>query len=807
MTLNNNERRYSLFNVIDRDSTSPSLSFPFMQGDNAMMLNEKVHQICLPICFFICYAYLILFSTDYPITMTFLCIIAIVFNFEYVRNFIQNIVVTWLLPSCEINEDFSTEGKVSTSPSASATVTPPSSPRKESFHSPSSSMPFYSSNDFWKFAGLGASIHHSSNPNTSGERNSSTFSTTNSADTSSLVAKRQRVVEVCTCKVMIVINIAVFFLRLLLCTKDYTVGWLMIGFLSSTVHNYSYIILQNALVDCRVHSFEAIMWAILPHHFISFGTAFILAFTYQRYVEAFGTFCLLIVLNFMLNSVSYKLMNRLNTMKLMTSKLKEANRSKNALVSSISHEFRSPLMSISGSIELLLDTSLNSEQINYIKTIGSCSSILLTLIEDILQYSKLEKTNLEIATNSMLGKAMKDEENTSENYRVFSLNDCLDHVKSIATSYASNFDVNIEFVASKFLPSYVLGESVRLQQVLINLLTNSIKASSKDQTITLSIEVPEDDDFEDVVDDGRSDVKEIIVVSPKEKTELENLANENIRSDDPVLTKTVLFRVIDHGCGIPKDIQQLLFKPFSTHSRGRDNVIMGTGLGLTIARKIITNMKGGISYRTSCEPPNNGTTFCVSIPFFLPDRKKKNSLRQIEEILRTHPIVTNPVSAIEPNSTVNINQSDVESPNLSKLLEHRLKEEDLISGVNNIDSEVQKNHLLHKELYIMRKRQTTRTNSQQRLDTENPPEVATIVSHSAKEEKQGEEEDIFNTKILLAEDNPINLSVLKKLLIKGGFKNITTSTNGYELVEAFKKDYHNIIVTDLHMPVSFNIHI
>ncbi|KAG2393749.1 hypothetical protein C9374_007280 [Naegleria lovaniensis] len=839
------------------------------QGDAAMMLNEKIHQIFLPVCLFLCYSYLVLYSTDYPICMAFLCLLAIVLNFKFVRSKVQQLVIMCMVKrrfidldepiheeglfntgsthQSQINHNNSVSNQAVTTPtdtdttnrgnteeinnnnngnihnsvveeneqrieieisssqqdiSTSSKTTPNSSTTAAASFAMNSkqssidtSAPFYSP-DFWKF---GRTLISS--------RNSSSSSNL-SLDMGEL-ARRQRYLEVYTCKVMIVMNVIVFFLRLLLCTKDYTVGWLMIGFLSSTIHNYSYIILQNALVDCRVHSYDAIMWIILSQHVVSFGIAFILSAIHHRHLEAFGTFCLLTVLNFMLNSVSYKLMNRLNTMKLMTSKLKEANRSKNALVSSISHEFRSPLMSISGSIELLLDTPLTSEQVGYIKTIGSCSSILLTLIEDILQYSKLEKTNMEIATNSMLGKtnSPEDEEEKADTSKtVFSLSDCLSHVKSIASAYASSFNVTIDFVSSKFLPPYVLGESVRLQQVLINLLTNSIKASQKNQVVTLAVEVPEDDNPEDLVDDGRSNTPENIVVKPRIPSP-ETVLNSDPNSES-VATKTVVFRVIDHGVGIPNDVQKLLFKPFSSHNRTGDGSVIGTGLGLTILRKIIINMKGGISYKTECAPsPNQGTTFSISIPFKLPDRKKKNSLKQIEEILRSHPIVSNGLSGGDGEaSVVSATSSIIPTSNLAK--------DDETDNGNSIDTELQKTHLLHKELYMMKKRQskpnipkgvgtivhmnghhlTPPTSMEQHPNSSSPstlptPNGATTVP-----------DDIYETKILLAEDNPINLSVLKKLLEKGGFKSITTSSNGFELVEAFKNEYHNIIVTDLHMP-------
>jgi len=169
---------------------------------------------------------------------------------------------------------------------------------------------------------------------------------------------------------------------------------------------------------------------------------------------------------------------------------------------------------------------------------------------------------------------------------------------------------------------------------------------------------------------------------------------------------------------------------------------MGTGLGLTIAKKIVNNnFKGELTFLTSTTHPT-GTTFTVSIPFPLPDIRKRNSLKYIDSILKRN-------SETEHTETTNNSE-----------------------GAN-------KGHLLHKELFVNRERK------------------GSLVS---KRNGGLVDKKIFDSSILLAEDNPINLSVLKRLLEKGGFKNITTSNNGLELVEAFKYKFHDLIITDLHMP-------
>ena len=340
------------------------------------------------------------------------------------------------------------------------------------------------------------------------------------------VKQKEIITKLFTFKFVIIGNISLQFLRLILANKDPTFAWMTIGFMASTVHNLSSYILHNSIA-LGENGVSTALWTILPLNVLSIGTSFILAFVHGRYSESFGALTMLTIFNLVFNTTSYKLMEKLNVMNLMTGRLKEANKSKNALVSSISHEFRSPLMSISGCIELLLDTKLTEDQIQYLKTIGCCSSILLTLIEDILQYSKLEKGNVEIASTT-------DTEEPNYPQSAFSLGECLDHIKGITTTYGQNFDVSVDLIVSNNLPMYVLGESVRLQQVLINLITNAIKASPGGKTVTLMVEVPDEDD-------------------PKDHPQ------ESIVDSTGNRVKTVVFKVIDQGKGIPKDSSKYAF--------------------------------------------------------------------------------------------------------------------------------------------------------------------------------------------------------------------------------------------------------
>ncbi|KAG2392789.1 hypothetical protein C9374_011514 [Naegleria lovaniensis] len=762
-------------------SDSPSYSTTYI-----LYLYEKIHQrFFVPFLFIVVYLYLCIYATDYHFSMAFICLSLMAINLPIFRDALQSTVVDKLIQMLVLK--------------SGATL---------HFPQPLTEFQTYSKDD--------ATSNHpthkngNSNTNTANPTNISTETqeTTTNVQNSSDISTRQQTHEklpqrIYAYKLVILINIVLHFLRLHFANRDPTMAWMCIGFLASTIHNLSSFILHNSIATGE-DGLSTALWSILPLNVLSVGTSVILAIQYARYSEAFGVLAMLTIFNLVFNTTSFKLIEKLNVMNIMTSRLREANKSKNALVSSISHEFRSPLMSISGCIELLLDTPLSQDQLNYLKTIGCCSSILLTLIEDILQYSKLEKGSFEVFALHLSGdsssrhqhdqqhsSAPTQSSNSEQHHSmltaaasntIFSLEECLEHVVSIVSTYAQNFSVSIQMSTSSSLPTLVYGESVRLQQILINLLTNAVKASSPNSTVMLKVETR--DDHGDSLSESSRNAKQA------------QWSNESAN-----LIETVVFKVIDHGKGIPKDIQHNLFKPYfsqfledglNSHNNN-SNINSGmiaatsTGLGLTIARKIVaTNFNGELTFESNAIPPNTGTTFIVTIPFRIPDKKKKNSLKYIEDLLKNQNFPTQILSAT--------------------------------TDEHHSNKEIQRSHLLHKELFKIKpttnassptstppsptiatfhqnnNNNTTRISSPT-MNNNSPTEITPLSSNPGNDLM-----DVSQYNILLAEDNPINLSVLKRLLEKGGFKNITTSSNGLELINAFQQKFYHLVITDYHMP-------
>ncbi|KAF0975227.1 hypothetical protein FDP41_005980 [Naegleria fowleri] len=808
-------------------STASSSTITSHSTTYILYLYEKIHQrLFVPFLFLSVYLYLCLFATDSHFYMALICFSLMAINLPIFKDALQSTVIDKLLRRVALRNG-------------------------------------------WNIPKLTEFQTHFKDEASETFMNSPTLNSNSSNNSSHNNTPEILIQRIYTYKLVILINILLHFLRLHLANRDPTFAWMCVGFLASTIHNLSSFILHNS-ISVGEDGLSTALWSFLPLNVLSVGTSAILAIQYAKYSEAFGVLGMLTIFNLVFNTTSFKLMEKLNVMNIMTSRLREANKSKNALLSSISHEFRSPLMSISGCIELLLDTPLTQDQLNYLKTIGCCSSMLLTLIEDLLQYSKLEKGSLEVfashlsattcngnssssdssssssdhiestlqspplqkqqdqkhnlssssgSSQSSLARANIRSFSSSPNLQnisspewtnnnsstasnsIFSLEECLEHVKGIISTYAQNFSVSIQVVTSQSLPSLVYGESVRLQQILINLLTNAVKASPPHSTVLLKVEnLNHDTDS----------------YNP-------NIKHTQFLSENGSVVETIIFKVIDNGKGIPKEIQQNLFKPYfsgflqdgmtchnSDHTNSGMIAATSTGLGLAIARKIVaTNFHGDLTFQSNSIPPNTGTTFIVTIPFRIPDKKKKNSLKYIEDLLKNQNIPTQLLSTeehfsnhsiqkshllhkelfkIKPSSTLMMGtrsstNSMPSSPTLPPFTSHHNNTTD--KDNNNTTTRVH-NSFLDPSIH-------TSTNVGETLRVEK--------SHPPPSNPRNELIDVSQYNILLAEDNPINLSVLKRLLEKGGFKNITTSSNGLELINAFQQKFYHLIITDYHMPL------
>ncbi len=452
-----------------------------------------------------------------------------------------------------------------------------------------------------------------------------------------------------------------------------------------------------------------------------------------------------------------------------------ANTAKSDFLAKMSHEIRTPMNGIIGMTEALYREDLTPNQKEYINIVRSSADLLLNIIDDILDYSKIEAGKMlieEIPFN------LREEVNLSvELFRVIAEEKGLELILDI------NEDV----------PNRIIGDPFRLRQVLSNLISNAVKFT-----------------HQGVI---------------KTSVGIEDSYSGNI---------TLLFNVADTGVGIAKDKIHTIFNTFTQADSTTSRKYGGSGLGTTICKQLVTLMNGEIWIESPSGLSSNdkmpGSSFQFTIEVFSYEILSKDldfsnvkSFDEVNALIITHNNSTkkrlyaflkqqkihtetlhygeNVITEIEEK--IDKNESDyhlliiVDEPGLNgiwlaqKLQEHHYtnKYRIIILSSNHKSENYIQSRLADVDYYIVQP-------FEHRMLKKLLKEIFTNTKNIKDEKGLELRKDI---EILVAEDNIINQKVAQNIFKNLGY-NITISSNGIEVLENMKKNEYDIIFMDIEMP-------
>ncbi len=457
-----------------------------------------------------------------------------------------------------------------------------------------------------------------------------------------------------------------------------------------------------------------------------------------------------------------------------------ANQSKSIFLASMSHEIRTPMNGVIGMLDVLSHSTLAADDRKMLESIRRSANSLLGVINDILDFSKIEAGKLSIESHPL------------------ELREVSHAVIQMLTEIAANQQVDLEYTLAANIPTTVQGDTLRIQQILTNLINNAIKFSASEQQ--------------------RGRVL---------------LRIENTKEESHEIW--VRFTVEDNGIGMSEEVLKRLFKPYEQADSSTTQRYGGTGLGLLITHNLVEMMGGKI---TVTSQPGQGSRFQAEIPFqpsaapstttaiddlsgldaILLSDNNNQLADQLWQTLQLKGLQLQQVGSVA--ETIELLCSDF--PFSSPLLLLNITDESFIETFDEGLDEKQRNRIIGIQRSMeqgdeTRKERTTTHDHWIELEQaafeqgELIPKIIQRIKEyrglKTTEQLQPLQQESSTTEdthtdeplILVAEDNEINRDVISRQLSLLGYR-YELACDGLEVLEKFQSMTYMLILTDLHMP-------